>query len=70
MFRRFWLRFRSPKTLYAVMGLHLLGALIALTGSNSTGDPIWAIAAILNLIGVGFSYALATLLERKDNSGV
>jgi hypothetical protein len=67
MFKRFKSNFLSPKTFYAVIGLHLIGVLVALVGSSASGDLWWAIAAILNLIGVGFSYALATWLERKND---
>jgi hypothetical protein len=67
MFKQFLKLLRSPNILYAVMGLHLLGVLITLISvENATNNLLPAIVAILNLIGAGFAYALATFLQRGD----
>jgi hypothetical protein len=58
---------RSPKAMYIAMGLHLFGVLVSLVGTtNATNDLDIALVAIVNLLGVGFAYAMAKVFQNSD----
>lgn len=54
--------FFRPQFLYASICLHLLGFIIAVVASKGdfVAAPLLAVGAILNLLGMAFSYALLT----------
>jgi len=59
--------FFHPRYLIASICVHLLGFLFAVVVSKGdfAAAPILAVGAILNLLGMAFSYALLTMRIKK-----